>query len=330
VPRGWWVATGNETKEFFRFNLSTFPHGAELTQLRFAMKSNNEINAEMPNNTELFCNEFYRRYSLRPAPKPLKLSDEVSRTYQFPTFYGDVSCAIGIFMCSYAKAEAMMLHPQIKPIKMTRGRSLVIFSCYEYKNVHEIGPYNEIAMTIPVMVKPTVNVPVLPMLLPIFKKFGYFVFSMPVTSLENRIRGNDIWGLPKVVQEIDISTDGDDCVTTGKEESGETYFQLRVPKSGNSTHFDVVSNLYSRLGDELLQSATAFKADFNVNKYMKMLVSSSMQPDQPYLTLGDSPSGKALQQLDIDPHPFQFRYATGMSACFDLPNDSFQSPIKFS
>ena len=36
------------------------------------------------------------------------------------------------------------------------------------------------------------------------------------------------------------------------------------------------------------------------------------------------------QQLDIDPHPFQFRYATGVSACFDLPNDSFQSPIKFS
>jgi hypothetical protein len=30
------------------------------------------------------------------------------------------------------------------------------------------------------------------------------VFGMPVTSRENQLRGNKLWGLPKVTQQIDI------------------------------------------------------------------------------------------------------------------------------
>ena len=50
-----------------------------------------------------------------------------------------------------------------------------------------------------------------------FKKKGYYVFSMPVTSLENQIRGTTIWGLPKVVEEIDIATDSDRCRTVARD-----------------------------------------------------------------------------------------------------------------
>jgi acetoacetate decarboxylase len=293
------------------------------------MKPTNTIPEEMFENDFAFDNNFFNRYQQRHAPSPLQLNDKISKNYLFPTFYGDVTCAIGIFLCSYDKAQAMLPHPAIKPVRMTRGRSLVIFSCYEYKNVMKVAPYNEIAMTIPIMVDPAINIPVLPMLLGNMKKFGYYVFSMPVTSLENQIRGVKIWGLPKVVQEIDIHDDGDDCVTVGKEETGETYIELRVPKNGSSADFDVSSNLYTRLGDDLLQSETNFKATFNVNKYMGQLFKKNNQPDRPYLTLGDTPSGKVLQNLEIEPHPFQFRYATGMSACFDLANPDFKSPIKF-
>lgn len=293
------------------------------------MKPTNEIPAEFFENDFAFDNDFFNRFTLRPAPMPLQLNEQISKTYSFPTFYGDVTCAIGIFLCSYDKAQAMMPHPAIKPVRMTRGRSLVIFSCYEYKHVMKVAPYNEIAMTIPIMVDPAINIPVLPMLLGNLKKFGYYVFSMPVTSLENQIRGVKIWGLPKVVQEIDIFDDGEDCVTVGKEQTGETYFELRVPKKGSRTEFDVSSNLYTRLGNDLLQSETNFKATFNVNKYMGQLFKKNAAPDRMYLKIGDGPSGKVLQDLEIEPHPFQFRYAVGMSSCFDLPNPDFKSPLTF-
>ncbi|MCK7515367.1 MAG: acetoacetate decarboxylase family protein [Desulfobacterales bacterium] len=110
-------------------------------------------------------------------------------------------------MCSYEKAAALIaeqLSPRIVPVRMTKGRALVAFSCYEYKNVMGVRPYNEIAIAIPVMVDPCCNVPVLPMVTDSFSRFGYYIAGMPVTSKENTIRGRTIWGLPKVTQDIDI------------------------------------------------------------------------------------------------------------------------------
>lgn len=278
-------------------------------------------------NEDKFQDDFYKRFKLRHAPEPIKLNDQVTKNYRFPTFYGDVTCAIGIFLCSYKKAEKMMLHPRIKPVKMTRGRSLVAFSCYEYKNVMDVAPYNEIAMTIPIMVDPGFNPPVLPMILPVFKNFGYYVFSMPVTSLENQIRGVKIWGLPKVVQEIDIKEDGRDCVTTAMEESGEPYLELRAPMDGKPADFDVSSNLYTRRGDEFFQSETNFKAAFNVNKFMGVLLKNNAVPDRDYIKIYDTPCGRVLKELEIEKHPFQFRFAKHMTSCFDLPNPEFKSDV---
>ena len=294
------------------------------------MKPLMEFDNKFLPNEEKFQADFFKRFTLRHAPEPLKLSDKITKNYRFPTFYGDVTCAIGIFLCSYEKAEKMMLHPRIKPVRMTRGRSLVAFSCYEYKNVMNVPPYNEIAMTIPIMVDPGFNPPVLPMVLPIFKRFGYYVFSMPVTSLENQIRGVKIWGLPKVVQEINIREDGPDCVTVAHEASGEPYLEVRVPMEGAPTKFDVSSYLYTRRGNDFFQSQTCFQATFNVNKYMGMLFKQGAKPDRPCLKIHDTPSGRVLKNLEIEEHPFQFRFARHMNSCFDIPNPDFKSDtIKF-
>ena len=292
------------------------------------MKPTYEIDAELLDNADEFQGPFYERFELRHARQPLELNEAVAKNYLFPTFYGDVTCAIGIFLCSYEKAEAMMMHPRIKPVRITRGRSLVAFSCYIYRKVLGVAPYNEIAMTIPVMVDPAVNVPVLPMLTPWFKEFGYYVFSMPVTSLENQIRGLKIWGLPKVVQEIDIREEDGDCVTTAKEEDGTPYFDLRVPTQGKPMEFDVSSNLYSNLDGRLLESETNFQGTFNVNKFPALLFKKDVVPDRTYLTIGDTPSGRVLEELEIEPHPFQTRYAKTMCSAFDLANPEYAPPFQ--
>ena len=115
------------------------------------MQKTMHISGEIFDNEsdDVFKNSFFSRFSLRHAPDPVKLPDGIKKNYLFPTFYGDVTCAIGIFLCSYQKAEALIareLHPEIKPVKITRGRSLIAFSCYEYKNVMGVAPYNEVAM----------------------------------------------------------------------------------------------------------------------------------------------------------------------------------------
>jgi len=290
------------------------------------MKPTYEIPPGLLDNVAAFGDPFYRRFTLRTASEPLQLNASVTKDYLFPTFYGDVTCALAIFLCPWERAAAMMPDQAMTPVKLPGGRAAVAFSCYEYKQVLGVAPYNEIAMTIPILVNPKVNVPLLPLITPWFKNFGYYVFSMPVTSLENQIRGVKIWGLPKAVQEIDIRTEGGDSVTTAFEGSGEEYFRLRVPTTGTMREFDVASNLYSIREGRLTQSETNFKAAFRVNKFSGMLFGKPPVPDRPYLALGDSPSGKALQDLQLDPHPFQLRYATGMTSCFDLPNADYLPP----
>ena len=272
-------------------------------------------------NAPAFNNDFFRRFTLRHAERPLQLTGTVSKNYLFPTLYGDVRCGIGIFLCSYEKAEALVareLHPRIKPVRLTRGRSIIAFSCYEYRNVMGVAPYNEIAMAIPVMVNTAFRPPVLPMVLGSFSRFGYYIAGMPVTSYENQVRGNKLWGLPKVTQRIDIGEEGGMCVTSAFEEDGTPYLTVRVPVHGSPIEFDESSYLYSRLDGKVLRSRTNFKATFNVTKYMNMLMKKGVTPRQSFLEIGNSPSASMLKGLEIERHPFQLRYAEHMSSCFDL------------
>ncbi len=284
------------------------------------MKANTEIVDRMPDNADKFQDPFFKRFELRHAPQPLQLTERVTKNYQFPTFYSDVTCAIGIFMCDYQKAKAILPHPGLKPVRMTKGRSLVVFSCYEYKNVMNVLPYNEISMMIPVLNQPKLDLPVLPMVAAgLFSSLGYYVFSMPVTSKENQLRGNKIWGLPKVTEDIDVTENAGDCLTVAHDSGGASYFELRVPMAGAATKFDVSTNLYSKLETRFLTSRTNFTASFNVNKHLGVLFSKGAKPDRQYLKIGKSPRSSVLRGLDIEEHPFQFRYARHMNAAFDLP-----------
>lgn len=285
------------------------------------MKPTNDMQPGLLDNAGLFTDSFYKRFTLRKAAAPLELAEGLSKDYLFPTFYGDVTCAQAIFLCPFERALSMMPDARLKPVPLTGGRAAVAFSCYEYKQVLGVAPYNEIAMAIPVVADAKVNVPLLPLVTPWFKNFGYYVFSMPVTSLENQIRGRKIWGLPKVVQEIDVREEGGECVTTAFEESGEQYFKLRVPTSGTMQDFDVKSYLYTGLDGRLRKSETNFKAPFAVHKFTGMLLGKSPQVERPWLELGDTPSGRVIKELQLEPHPFQLRFARHMASCFDLPQD---------
>jgi len=286
------------------------------------MKGNIEITPELLDNKSAFSNEFFRGIAQRTAPAPLELCEGISKDYLFPTFYGDVSCSLAIFHCDYEAARSILPDSRIEPVKMTGGRSLVILSCYEYRNVEGIGPYNEIVMNIPVVTRGSMNIPVVTMLLgDKLKSFGYYVFHMPVTSLENQIRGHKIWGLPKEVEQIDIDTEGGQSVTRAYQDSESPYLELRVPASGGSKQtFDVKSTIYSYLNSDLLKSTTQFSGDFIVSKNMKTLIKSTEKAAIPVLTLGEGEMADKLRSLKIEEQAFQFRYTPSMSACFDLPH----------
>ena len=284
------------------------------------MKADFNLVLEMPDNAGEFTSDFYKRFTLRKNSQPLQISDEISKDFLFPTFYKNVSCGIGIFMCSYKQALRVLPHPSMKPVKMPGGRAVVIFSCYEYKSVMNMQPYNEIAMTIPLLINPSISVPVLPLVSKAFKNFGYHVFSMPVTSEENRIRGQKLWGIPKVTERIDIEQQSGFSTTVAFDDNGKEYFRLNVPMDGKAESFDETGQLYSVRESELVKAQTNFKGDFKVNKHMGLLFNKGKKADKPLLTLGDSPRAEVLKRLEIEESVFQTRWCPSMEACFDLGN----------
>lgn len=288
------------------------------------MKPSTRIEPGLVDNAAEFDDPFFRRFELRPAPRPLELGDGISKTYDFPTFYADVECAIAIFLCDLDGARALMPHPALRPVRATRGRAVLILSCYRYRRVMNLAPYNEIAMTLPVMVGRGAP-PLLPLVMNLEGK-GYHVFSMPVTSLENRVRGTDLWGLPKVVEEIEITTTHGRCTTCARDAEGEVYLELSVPTAGAPKRLDECGHLYSVLGGRLLKSRTCFAGDFRVTTDPRVLWRRRLEPASPVLTLGRSSRADALRSLAIEPAPFQLRYCPGMSSCFDLPLAGFEAP----
>ena len=288
------------------------------------MEPNTRLDPALVDNEDRFTGPFFDRFAPRPAPAPLELAEGVSKTYRFPTLYADVTCAIAIFLCDYRRAHALMPHPAMRPVRMPRGRAVVLLSCYEYKKVMNIAPYNEIAMTIPVMVGGGAP-PLLPLLMDLEKK-GYYVFSMPVTSLENQIRGTRIWGLPKIVETIDISSDDRSCTTIARDADGEPYFELAVPTTGSLKHFDETGHLYSELDGKLLKSRTCFAGDFRVRTDFSRLWKKGAGGAAPALKLGKSPRADVLRSLEIEEAAFQYRYCPAMSSCFDLPLEGWREP----
>src|SRR5258708_26791877 len=110
------------------------------------MKPTFDYGAPLLKNEAKFQDPFFQRFRLSKASVPFKLDEKISKSYLFPIFYADVTCAIGIFMCDHGKAQAILPHPRMNPVKMTRGRSVVVRACYEYKNVMNGMHSNAIAM----------------------------------------------------------------------------------------------------------------------------------------------------------------------------------------
>jgi hypothetical protein len=283
------------------------------------MKILSEFDNTLLSNEEKFQDDFFKRFTLKKHK--VRLTENIEKEYSFPTFYSDVTCAQAIFLCDYAEAVKLMPHEKIRPVRALKQHAVLAISAYEYKNVMGIPPYNEIAFTLAVEVDKTRNPILLPLMLNNYS--GYYVFSMPVTSRENCLRGNHIWGLPKITQEIDIDVSGDEALIACREEDGKEYFRLRVPKIGKATLMDEITYLFTKLNGNILKAQTAFTGNFAITKKMGVLLDPKQQPAMPFLTLGDTPHGNVLQQLHIEPTPLQLRYAEHMNACFDFYDENF-------
>ncbi len=278
-----------------------------------------EIPKSLISNQHLFTDAFFKSYPLRPSPQDLTLPDGRCRNYQFPTYFDKVQFSAGVFLCDYEQAVKHMPNSDTKPVSALGKRAMVVVASYQYRNIHQMKGYNEVLVMIPVIHK-GVSVPLLPPLIPNYPGAGYYIIALPMTSLENMLRGQQLWGLPKTLHEVAIDAPESSCVTQIKSE-GELDFILRIPMHGKTKKTNQKSRVFSIKDNNKIQFKTHFKGvSQNTTNWNVLIRPKKVAKDLRYLELGDSPLAETLKTLKINPVPFQTRYCNDLKSCLFLPD----------
>ncbi len=282
-----------------------------------------EISKSLISNQHLFTDTFFKSYPLRPSPQDLTLPDGRCRNYQFPTYFDKVQFSAGVFLCDYEQAANHMPNSNTKPVSALGKRAMVVVASYQYRNIHQMKGYNEVLVMIPVVNKEVnkgVNIPLLPPLIPGYPGAGYHVVALPMTSLENMLRGQQFWGLPKALHEVVIDASESSCVTHIKSE-GELDFVLRIPIHGKTKKTNQKNRVFSIKDNNQIQFKTHFKGvSQNTTNWNVLIRPKKVAKDLRCLELGDSPLAETLKTLKINPVPFQTRYCNDLKSCLFLPD----------
>jgi len=117
-----------------------------------------------------------------------------------PIRYFDSQCLIATFLTEMDRARHALEGTGLQAVPQEDGKALVVLACWEYRDT-DIGPYNEVALTI-VSAAPGDPVPAI------------YVVDLPVTTDVANRAGRELWGYNKFVATIDIRRDGKTFSTT--------------------------------------------------------------------------------------------------------------------
>jgi hypothetical protein len=111
-----------------------------------------------------------------------------------PIRYVDNRCLAATFLTDLERAARILEGTGLVAVPQEDGKAVVVFLCWEYRQT-DIGPYNEVALTV-LSVAPLDPVPAI------------YVADLPVTTEVANRAGQEIWGYNKFVTEIEIKGDG--------------------------------------------------------------------------------------------------------------------------
>jgi hypothetical protein len=120
-----------------------------------------------------------------------------------PVCYYDWASIMAHFHAPTPAIRKLLPTDRLKPAQLRPGTAILSMVAMEYRQVADIGAYNEFAIMVPVLYEPAINIPGLPLLFPQwFRRLGFYIHHLPVTTQASYDAGVEIWGYPKFVAEI--------------------------------------------------------------------------------------------------------------------------------
>jgi hypothetical protein len=221
--------------------------------------------------------------------------DILGQTVTMPVEVRDGSNATVIFDVAIEAAQALA-PAGFEVVETEPGRAQFALALVDYRD-NDLGSYLEIGTLL--FVRPEGG-----------GEEGTFITHLPVTEEFTCVAGNQIWGFPKSVEQIDV-TNTDTTSRWVLTMDGELVLDMTVPRGGS---------------DEMpampLASYTLIEGRPHQTRFTQGGTGSGMYFDADVaLTLGDHPIAKELASLGLSPESVVLTtWTERMKARFEEPN----------
>ena len=129
-----------------------------------------------------------------------------------PIRYIDNRCLAATFLTDYERTAHILEGTGLQAVPQEDGKAVVLYLCWEYRQT-DIGPYNEVAVTV-LALAPRDPVPAI------------YVADLPVTTEVANRAGQELWGYNKFVTDIEIKGEGKQFSTLVRDPQNGLISQL--------------------------------------------------------------------------------------------------------
>ena len=222
------------------------------------------------------------------------------QTGHLPLFYYDGVGMTAVFAARFGALRRLLPDPRFVPARLAPGLGVVAVSVFEYRDT-DIGPYNELAISIPLNEPPLLaNLPLRALVRARRRRQMHaFIHHLPVTTEAALVGGVHFYNYPKFIAAIDFSDEGDRrvCRLAEGKEHILTLRGRRIP-TPHSGEFQAFSHLWM---DRQPQSS-----EFKINA---LELGDTSRPDAATLELGSRhPIALELAKLLVSRRPIHLQY----------------------
>lgn len=136
------------------------------------------------------------------------------RQVRLPVAVRDATAAVAYYVVPASAAQRLIAHTGLRVAQALPGRTLCTIGTMDYLD-GDLGTYHEIAVSFFVHERGARAVPVIGAALGFMRgSVGAYIHQLPVDGEFTCEAGQTIWGFPKFMTEIALSTQGDEQVAT--------------------------------------------------------------------------------------------------------------------
>jgi hypothetical protein len=221
--------------------------------------------------------------------------DVLGTTVTMPVEVRDASAGTAVFEVDAAAASAL-LPPAYRVAEVSSGRAQLAVVVVDYRD-NDLGTYREVGLML--FVRPVDG-----------GSDGTFIVRLPVDQPFTCEAGQQIWGFPKTVEEIDLDY-SDDAVTCTLWMDGELVLRLRLPRDPGAE---------GELPPTAMTAYTILEGVPHATTFTQGGTGFSMGFDAVELELGPHPVAKELAGLGMSPTPAFTTWTEHMRATFEQPH----------